>query len=175
MHPNHATLNGITKCLVSSELGETTMKHFKPWAWDTFECIPQNLGVMRKKNVDFYTMCSSPSLSTSAPQLTHTIHLFVIYSPLTPSLLHSSPLSLLIICWPHGLSIPSSLSSPVCVCLTQWREGRELCAMPAMLSVSSCTDASFLFADYIMWHTLHTVGWHTSSPGLTESFTVWLE
>lgn len=81
------------------------------WRW-LIECIIHNLELMRKNLVSssmwssfffgpplksFSCVCfSSPSLSTSAPQLTHTIHLSVIYSFLTPFLLHSSPPSLLL-------------------------------------------------------------------------------
>lgn len=63
MHPNHATLNGITKCWCPQSLVKLVMGARKPWGWDTFECIPQNLGVMRKKNVDLHTMCSSFSVA----------------------------------------------------------------------------------------------------------------
>ncbi len=70
--------------------------------------------------MSFVSVCYlSPSLSTSAPQLTHTIHLFVIYSSLTLSLLLSSPLSLLII-YCELMASPSHPHFPVlfvCVCV----------------------------------------------------------
>lgn len=71
--------------------------------------------------------CLSRSLSTSGPQLTHTIHLFVIFSSLTLSLLLSSHLSLLII---HcnlmaSPSHPHSPVLPVFVCVSERIKKRE--------------------------------------------------